>query len=293
MEDEPCDWLNTAPAIQDELFERVDRFRKTFVQVAGCEQITADRIQEIAAEAVRKLIRHHALVQPSQHRRLAYHVTRNVYAALHSFVYPHLVSVLKDHEERLRSAIASYASPKDVLDVVAGGGSGLALVDVRPVAEQLNNLDHLITPPEKVDCVNKGHGMLQKCVAESARAARRTEALEITGDDVLSLFILAVYHSAVKHPLAHVAHMEMYLQGAAWRAGAGDAEAAYATSALQAALQFFLEERRGGGGSAGRGSSEGHSGGKTTVFSSYLQTGAAGGMDEQDSERLPRRGGWG
>merc|ERR1712217_223154 len=109
-------------------------------------------------------------------------------------------------------------------------------------------MDHKITPHEKVACIDEAHSMLQRCVAEGARTGahmRDGTTYEITGDDVISLFILAVHGSALQHRLAHVAHVEMYLQGAAGMSDSNEAarlnEAGYAVTAFQAALQFFLE----------------------------------------------------
>lgn len=252
------DWLNGAPAIQDDFFDQVDRFRKTFVQVPGCEQSTAERIREIVGDACKRLIRHHKLNQPSQLRHLDYQVSRQAYAALHSFVFPHLQRILSSPEERLEEAIRSYGSVAELVEAIPGAAvRGLGRVDVRECSKQLALLDHRITPHEKVQCIEEAHSLLQRCVAEGAReAALPTSPLgspgrprvEITGDDVLSLFILAVHGSQLHSRLAHVAHVEMYLQGAAGRSGSSEAarfeEAGYAVSALQAGLQFFLEERR-------------------------------------------------
>ncbi|CAK9036766.1 unnamed protein product [Durusdinium trenchii] len=55
------DLLLHSPAIQGEFFDEVDRFRKTFVQVPGCENRTAERIREIVTDAVDKLSRQHQL----------------------------------------------------------------------------------------------------------------------------------------------------------------------------------------------------------------------------------------
>ena len=66
------------------------------------------------------------------------------------------------------------------------------------------------------------------------RKARRTCALAVSfpenisisnrpGDDVLSLFILALRASTVKDRLAHIAYVEVYLQGAAGRSGSSEA----------------------------------------------------------------------
>mmetsp|Transcript_29080 Transcript_29080/g.83349 ORF Transcript_29080/g.83349 Transcript_29080/m.83349 type:complete len:472 (+) Transcript_29080:38-1453(+) len=290
--DAPGDWLNLAPSIQDDFFDQVDRFRKTFVQVPGCEQSTAERIREIVNDANKRLIKHHRLAQASQHRQLDYHVSRHAYAALHSFVFPHLQRILGEPEGRLDKAIKSYASVGELVDAIPGAqGRGLGLVDVSGCSEQLALMDHKITPHEKIACIDEAHSLLQHCVAEGARAGPRSReggVLEITGDDVLSLFILAVYGSALQHRLAHVAHVEMYLQGAAGRSGSNEAarfeEAGYAVSALQAALQFFLEERRQAG--AARGGPRP----TTDVFSSYLHTAGGSAASVDAAADLDRAG---
>lgn len=234
--DEIGDYLNSAPAISADFFDKVERFRKTFVQVPGCEQSTAERIREMVREITRRLFKHHKLTQPVQQRQLDYHVSKTAYAALHSFVFPHLVQILSDPEERLERAVLSYTSVGELLEAIPGAqGRGLGLVDVRGCSEQLSRMHHSITPHEKIQIIDDAHSVLQRCVAEGSRI------MEITGDDVLSLFILAIYGSDLKQRLAHVAHVEMYLQG---DEVARFDEAGYAASALQAALQFFLEEKR-------------------------------------------------
>lgn len=244
----PIDWLNSAPSIQGDLFEQVDRFRKTFRQVAGCEQSTNERIRELASDATKRLIRHHNLSQPAQQRQLAYQVSRNVYAALHSFIFPHLQRILADADVSLHKAIKSYGSSAAVMDAMPDMNRDLALLDISGCCDQLAGLDHLITPHEKVDCINDTYTALQRCVTEGVRASARKqqEAIEITGDDVISLFVLAVHGSSLQHRLAHVAHMEMYIQGAAGRCGdSAIGEAGYAFSAFQAGLQFFLKDQSG------------------------------------------------
>lgn len=291
MVDQACEWLNTAPAIQDDLFDQVDRFRKTFVQVPGCEQSTAERIRELVENATARLITHHNLKQPSQHRQLDYHVSRSVYAALHSFVFPHLKDILVEPEERLEAAILSYGSTAELLNCIPKAQeNGLGSVDIQACSDQLDLLDHRITPHEKIQCIDEAHSVLQRCVQEAPRVGEG--AVEITGDDVLSLFILAVHGArGWKHRLAHAAHIEMYLQG---DEAARLEEAGYAATVLQGALQFFLDERKGsstpsrssgpggsGVGTFGSSRSEGRSG---TIIS-----GLVGGGAEQDAE-LDRAG---
>lgn len=283
--EQPLEWLNSAPAIQDCLFDEIDRFRKTFVQVPGCEQSTAERLREIIGDVVRKLIKHHRLTQASQQRQLDYQVGRHVYAVLHSFLFPHLQRMLASHEERLQKGIASYASVSELVDAIPGAqGRGLGLIDLCDCSEQLEELAHKITPHDKIASIDEAHSVLQRCVAEAARVSGST-GFEITGDDVLSLFILAIYRShQMRHWLAHVTHVEMYLQGAASRSGSTEAarfeEVGYAVSAMQAALQFFLEEQRrppttpAGGPSSAQQAAVATTGGSqssTRVFAKYLQ----------------------
>lgn len=269
--DAQCDWLNTAPAIQDDFVDQVDRFRKTFVQVPGCEQSTAERIREIVGDAKKRLMRHHRLQQPNHQKQLDYQVSRHAYAFLHSFVFPHLQRILAPAEERLQKAIRSYATAAELVAAIPdAAGRGLATVDVRRCSEALELMDHKITPHEKITCIDEAHSMLQRGVEDGARAdgAGQQGAIEITGDDVLSLFILALHGTTMEHYLAHIAHVEMYSQGEAERFEA----AGYAVSALQAALQFFLEERRHVS------STRGPSRPATNIFSSYLQPGGDQGM---------------
>jgi len=287
--DQPAEWLNSAPAIQDALFDEVDRFRKTFVQVPGCEQSTAERIREIVDDAVKKLVKHHQLIQPTHRKQLELHVSRNTYAVLHSFVFPHLQRILSGPEERLERGVRSYATVADLLGAIPGAqGRGLGLVDLTGCCEQLAEIDHKITPHEKIACIDEAHSVLQRCIAEGAKVAAiggsGSGAIEITGDDVLSLFILAAYKSSLQHRLAHIAHVEMYLQGS----DAQFQEGGYAVSALQAALQFFLEERRHAD------AAQAHTRSTTNIFASYLQPaggGSVGGpaIDESDAD-LDRAG---
>ncbi|CAJ1428935.1 unnamed protein product [Effrenium voratum] len=57
----PDELLMHAPVIQGEFFDQVDRFRKTFIQVPGCENRTAERIRDIVTDAVQKLAKFHKL----------------------------------------------------------------------------------------------------------------------------------------------------------------------------------------------------------------------------------------
>lgn len=241
---QPCDWLNTAPNIDAELWQEVHGFRKTFVRVRGCEQQMAERMHSICSETALKLIQHHQVKKEAQQREIASAVSRAVYCVLHSFIFPHLVKELTPFEAKLVSVIKSFASPAEVLEEIPGASNkGLSKVDVSRSSVRLANLDSLIAPHEKVGCVVETYNLLQACVAEEMQKARRKDAVEITGDDVLSLFIEAIVGSGLQYFLPHAAHMDMYLHGSAGLSPVHD-EAGYAVSAFQAALSFLLEERK-------------------------------------------------
>jgi len=267
--DASTDWLNAAPGIQDEVFDEIDRFRRTFIQVAGCENSTAERIREIVEDATRKLMKHHKLNQ-SARRQLEYQVIRHVYAVLHSFIFPHLQNILEAADAKLENGVRAYNSKSELLDAIPGATTrGLGNIDLSRCSEQLAYMSDKNVPHEKITCIDEVYSELQKCVAEAGSQSLEGSA-EITGDDVLSLFILTVYGSNLEQKLAHVAHVEMYLQSASGRSGgsANLEEAGYAVSTLQAALQFFLEERRPS--TASRAPPRAIS----SIFSIYLQPGS-------------------
>lgn len=238
---DPSDWLNTAPKIQNSFLDQVDHFRKTFVQVPGCEQSTAERIRELVNDATKQLVIHHGLglKQYDQRRQLDYHVSRNAYAVLHSFIFPHLRRILAAADERLEEAIRSFTSKESLVDALPGvQGQNLGSIDVRSCTEQLNLIGDKITPHDKIECINEAYSALQRCVAESASVTQRPQ--QITGDDIQSLFIFAVHESDLRDRLAHTAHVEMYLHGSE-----NMNEAGYAVTQMQGALQFFLDDRTG------------------------------------------------
>eukprot|EP00747_Dinoflagellata_sp_TGD_P079855 gnl/TRDRNA2_/TRDRNA2_160671_c0_seq2.p1 gnl/TRDRNA2_/TRDRNA2_160671_c0~~gnl/TRDRNA2_/TRDRNA2_160671_c0_seq2.p1 ORF type:complete len:439 (-),score=85.35 gnl/TRDRNA2_/TRDRNA2_160671_c0_seq2:53-1369(-) len=287
--DPSTEFLNSAPMIQDYFYSQVDVFRNTYVQVAGLEQSTAERIREICTETTKKLKEFHKLNQ-AQSQQAEFQVSRLAYVALNSFLFPHLQHILTSAEERLEKAIRSYSTTQELIDAMPDGGDSksLHLLDVRECSEKLAAMDlsTMMTPHEKVACIDEAHTMLKRCVAETAQ--KGPVAVEITGDDILSLFILAVHGSKLQHRLAHVAHMDMYLQGSTGRSGGIDAgrfeESSYACSAFQAALQFFLEERRASTQVRSMQSARGTS----TVFSSYLGQSASGYPSTDPSEEADR-----
>eukprot|EP00929_Paragymnodinium_shiwhaense_P095089 TRINITY_DN56053_c0_g1_i1.p1 TRINITY_DN56053_c0_g1~~TRINITY_DN56053_c0_g1_i1.p1 ORF type:complete len:478 (-),score=118.56 TRINITY_DN56053_c0_g1_i1:80-1513(-) len=268
-------WLSEVPSIEDLFYEKLLQFRRTFVQVPGCEQSTSERIREIVGETVQKVIKHHNLQHTTQHRQLDYQVSRNAYALLHAFVFPHLQHILSEAEQRLEKAIRSFETTEELLHAIPGASARLGRVDVRPCATALATMDHQITPHEKITYINQAYSALQEAIQQANASSGVSKQQEITGDDVLSLFILAIRSCALKDRLAQIAYVEMYLQGAASSSGSNEAarfeEAGYAVSALQAALQFFLEDAHRPASNTGAGGSSG------AASASRGGAGAAGG----------------
>lgn len=276
-------WLETVPSIQNSFMDQVERFRNTFVQVPGCEQSTAERIREITDEATERLMKHHKVSQASLQKQIESQVSRNAYVCLHSFLFPHLQRILASAEDGLDKAIKIYPSPKDLVDVIPGAGNrGLDLVDFKECSKHLSQMDHSITPHEKIGCIESAYLVLKQCVGEDGERpwSPKEGSMEITGDDVLSLFILSVHGSELKSRLAHVAHVEMYLQGATRSEAARFEEAGYAVAAFQAALQFFLDEKKRT--SVGRSTSAPRSSAK--VFANYAQGSGLNTGSELDTD---------
>merc|ERR1711957_244160 len=96
-------------------------------------------------------------------------------------------------------AIRTYATTADIVAALPGiQGSCLSSVDVSPCVQKLNDLAHWNTPHEKITCIDEAHSLLQTAVADGCRnglsaGQPQQAAMEITGDDVLSLFIIVVH----------------------------------------------------------------------------------------------------
>jgi hypothetical protein len=155
------------------------------------------------------------------------------------------MQMLAEPEKKLQKSMRSFKTTDELIEAIPDArGRGLGKVDVKICAQKLSDIDHMIHPHGKIACIDEAHSLLNKCVAEACEAQApgrpRRDSFEITGDDVLSLFILAIHKSNLPNCLAHIAHVEMYSQGEAARLH----ESGYAVTALQSALKFFLEERR-------------------------------------------------
>jgi len=142
-----------------------------------------------------------------------------VYAVLHSFIFPHLQNILEAADAKLENGVRAYNSKSELLDAIPGATTrGLGNIDLSRCSDQLAYMSDKNVPHEKITCIDEVYSELQKCVAEAGSQSLEGSA-EITGDDVLSLFILTVYGSNLEQKLAHVAHVEMYLQSASGRSG--------------------------------------------------------------------------
>jgi len=210
-------WLKALPGLEFELNQAVETFKRTYILVAGLEHETAYRIGEMISLFVSKLSKCQR-VNDNQERnqQLLEHVTeRLVYSKLHSFLWNHLVSSLKDRDQLLRAAL--YGNDKDTSSIIARLKivlpPSLKNLSLDAASEKLNEIQGLETPPEKIACLHETCRTIQCSVEDHVRKQGKMQKkhLEITADELLHLMTVTVAQSHLSNPAAHAAHMDMYL----------------------------------------------------------------------------------
>jgi len=218
-------WINTAPQIESEIYVVIDHFRRTYVQVPGFEYETGKRIEKMCENASNALRNFHRITDPYQQSLLHYTVGRSIYAALHSFIFPHLTTALKEHEDRLSKKIDEF-TVESLIDSLLKKDLWIAFKD--DIKAHIKSLEELITPQEKLEKIVSLFDVIHK--------------REVTGDDVIVLYTLGIRTGTVNNILAHVAHMDLFLQ-AAPKTMKKYHETQYAFSSFTAAVSYLLNSR--------------------------------------------------
>jgi len=219
------EWINTAPEIENDLFEVVNHFRQSYVQVPGFEYETGKRIERMCEMAAKKLRQFHNIQDPYQEGLLRYTVSKTMYAALHSFLFPHLVYALQVHEERLSTKMGEF-SIDGLVDTLLKKDIWITSED--DIKSHIIGLEEVITPHEKLDKIVSLFNLIHR--------------MEVTGDDVLILFALGIRTSGVRNILAHVAHMDLFLK-ASKKTIKKFHETDYAFTSFQSAVSYLLSSR--------------------------------------------------
>lgn len=141
-----CDLLNSAPEVENELFDRLHSFRQRYVQVKGCEKETARRIGVIAEDVVLRLTKHFGALNSADFVHVQ--VERTIYAALHAFIWPHLLTATEEHANKLHAIFQAWTPALVCQELKAP--ERFAAADLRAASEKLKELDLMISPMEKL-----------------------------------------------------------------------------------------------------------------------------------------------
>jgi len=219
------EWINTAPQIENDLFEVVNHFRQSYVQVPGFEYETGKRIERMCESAAKKLRMFHNIQDPYQEGLLRYTVSKTMYAALHSFLFPHLVNSLQVHEDRLNKKLDDFSVDGLVATLLK---KDLWVTFKDDIKNHVFGLEEVITPHEKLDKIVSLFNLIHR--------------MEVTGDDILILFALGIRACRLRNILAHVAHMDLFLK-ASRKTIKKYHETDYAFTSFQSAVSYLLTSR--------------------------------------------------
>eukprot|EP00397_Hematodinium_sp_SG-2012_P043998 GEMP01049035.1.p1 GENE.GEMP01049035.1~~GEMP01049035.1.p1 ORF type:complete len:420 (+),score=73.14 GEMP01049035.1:48-1307(+) len=198
------EWINTAPQIENDLFENVNLFRRTYIQIPGFEIETGKRIETMCADATKKLQVFHDIRDPYQQSLLHYTVSKTIYAGLHSFIFPYLISTRELHQKKLNQGLDD-TNMEDLVEALLPGKKELWALFRDDMRSHITALEATISPHEKLDRITSMLVLIQRM------PARQTPRLEVTAEDVIGLFALGISEVCLPDLLAHVAHMDLYL----------------------------------------------------------------------------------
>jgi len=213
-------WLKVAPAVEGEINRTLEQFKRTYVLVPGLEHDAAYRIGEICSSLVNKLAKYQHLTRDHirEQQLLQSVCERYIYSLLHPFIWVHLVSSLKSRDVTLRDRFYSPASGRFLIrDTVRSlVPNDIKGVNLDSPAEKIKELQRLLTPMEKLECLHETANLINGSVNDyflnqGNRAGYSKKQFEVGADEFLPLLLLTVALSRLPHPAAHAAHIDMYL----------------------------------------------------------------------------------
>ncbi|KAF4668077.1 hypothetical protein FOZ61_007209 [Perkinsus olseni] len=229
----PCDWLSGCPQAEDDFYDKIFKFRQTYLLVPGYEKAAAVRIRDIASEAVAAVERHEAgkpsgLVRPvaaPPGSDIKHEVERTAYATLHAFIFPHILQYTLPEDTRLTERIRRYAivqefvfrnycnggnlnlrtilaaasAPKDIL----AAKNDVLTRSVQSLVAELGKLDNQIAPMDKLSAMTVCGTALEHCqklVSEIVRSSLLVTAPDQGGParvEVSADHVLAMFVAAI------------------------------------------------------------------------------------------------
>ncbi|KAF4728540.1 hypothetical protein FOZ63_025903 [Perkinsus olseni] len=269
----PCDWLSGCPQAEDDFYDKIFKFRQTYLLVPGYEKAAAVRIRDISSEAVATVERHEGgkpsgLVRPvaaPPGSDMKHEVERTAYATLHAFIFPHILQYTLPEDTKLaerirnycnggslnlRTILAAASAPKDILTAK----DDVLTRCVQSLVAELGKLDNQIAPMDKLSALTTALEHCQKLVSEIVRSSLLVAApdqggqarVEVSADHVLAMFVAAIASLASSRDRAntrvqinaHMCHIDMYVE-------AHDelkfSQGQYALSTIHSALEFWRQ----------------------------------------------------
>lgn len=229
----PSEWLAYCPLIENDYFEKLVKFKKTYILAAGFEKYFAQRIREMASNGASALLRY---LPPTANASLPIvlaDIERVSYATLHSHLMMHFsktVPVSDNFERNLRSAdmetvLRELEAPIDLLAVHVRVRNMLSEVD-----EEFRNLDtRAITPQQKINGLSRIVDILNSVLVEVGIPHCSSEHL------IAAMTIALMHANMVRAPI-HAAHMDMFLSSHPELA-----KASFAVATFHSSLEFLTK----------------------------------------------------
>ena len=228
----PCEWLAVAPLVETGFFDRLQFTRKSFLLVEGYEKETAIRIRQIADSTGAALLD----VEPAFKREAETVLTdieRAAYASLHSWLFPHLVSlpINQEKERNLRMKISDLPGAESLMVVYQAPkemqSKKLVSLIVSRCESEIAKLDEIVSPHQKLSTLSR------------LSIAMGSVLTEMSGEHLVAGFVVLIKDAKMLNwYYPHISHMEMLLAAHPNTLALG--QAAYALSAFQSALDFIL-----------------------------------------------------
>eukprot|EP00922_Rhytidocystis_sp_ex-Travisia-forbesii_P018764 GHVS01027893.1.p2 GENE.GHVS01027893.1~~GHVS01027893.1.p2 ORF type:complete len:201 (+),score=17.31 GHVS01027893.1:833-1435(+) len=181
------------------------------------------------------------------HRRYLQEVAeRYVYASLFSVLWHHLVISLRSRETLVQRAMNTLSRDQQSLLADLQVPPSLYDIDLQSPSAAILQLRTLHTPHEKLECLENVCELIYKAVEEHSKragsptqmTAKRMGPVEVTGDEVLALWVACLAQSRLKHCVANTALVDMSLSQKP--TGSRLAKASYVYTTFHSAVTYLL-----------------------------------------------------
>ena len=240
----PSEWLAAAPIVETDFYDKLQKFRNTFLLVDGFENAAALRISEISSSATDALLNFSQQLL-SKKKLIQDDVERAAYATLHVWLYPHLLDVCLIKDNILKNKITQLPNDEMLLILLQAPSDVIAnhkKVSAMCTRLEITHIDTIVSPHQKLSAFSR--------LFESTNQALSSviKKNDITGEHIIAIFAVIIKNSNMHSFHAHVMHVEMLLSTHPNSLALG--QGAYALSTFQSALEVLIQLKGRGPSSA-------------------------------------------